>query len=154
MAYAIRSQLDPIGQLATVRQTLRALDPTVPMSNIRTLEAIVSDSLGEQRLSLTLLMAFALGALLLATLGLYGVVANGVVRRTQEMGVRMALGADAVRVLRMVLGQGLRLAGLGALVGVAGAAATSRLLRGVMVGVPFSMRCRTPMARMVCSSTV
>ncbi len=69
------------------------------------------------------------------TFGIYGVVANSVARRTQEMGVRMALGADAARVLRMVLGQGLRLVGVGAVIGLVGAVATSRLLTGVMVGV-------------------
>ncbi len=135
MSYAVRTEIDPNTLIGATRQALREMDPAVPMSEIRTLESIVKDSLGKQRLSLTLLGGFALGALLLATLGIYGVVANSVVRRTQEMGVRMALGADAGRVLRMVLGQGLRLVGVGAVVGLLGAVATSRLLTGVMVGV-------------------
>ena len=135
MSYAVRSEIDPTTLIGAARQALRELDPAVPMSEIRTLESIVTDSLGKQRLSLTLLGGFALGALLLATLGIYGVVANSVTRRTQEMGVRMALGADAARVLRMVLGQGLRLVGVGAVIGLVGAVATSRLLTGVMVGV-------------------
>ncbi|MCZ6916534.1 MAG: ABC transporter permease [Gemmatimonadetes bacterium] len=135
MAYALRTGLDPTVLVGGARLALRQLDPEVPMSDVRTLDAIVKDSLGQQRLSLTLIGGFAVGALLLAVLGLYGVVANNVVRRTQEMGVRMALGADAARVLRLVLGQGLRLAGIGAAVGLVGAIATSRFLEGVMVGI-------------------
>ena len=136
MSYAVRTAgLDPYTLLGSARGILRELDPEIPMSYIWTLDSIVHDSLGQQRLSLTLIVSFAVGALLLATLGIYGVVANSVVRRRQEMGVRIALGADAARVLRMVLGQGLRLVGVGTVVGLAGAFATARLLNGVMVGV-------------------
>jgi predicted permease len=135
LSYAVRTGADPIGVAPAVGAALRDLDPSVPMSQVRTLERIVDDSLGRQRLSLTLIAAFALGALLLAALGIYGVVANAVVRRTQEIGLRMALGASADSVVRLVLGRGLALAGTGALVGLVGAAWTSRLVAGVMVGV-------------------
>jgi ABC-type antimicrobial peptide transport system permease subunit len=102
---------------------------------VRTLDGIVDDSLGQQRLSLTLILTFALGALLLASLGIYGVVANSVVRRTQEIGVRMALGASAGGVVRLVLGQGLRVFMVGAVLGLVGATLTASVLEGVMVGV-------------------
>ena len=136
MSYAVRTAgLDPYSLLGSARGLIRELDPELPMSYIWTLDSIVHDSLGQQRLSLTLIVGFAVGALLLATLGIYGVVANSVVRRQQEIGVRIALGADAPRVLRLVLGHGLRLVGVGTVVGLAGAVATARLLNGVMVGV-------------------
>lgn len=135
MSYALRTETDPTALIAPARAALRSVDPTVPMPQVRTLDAIVRESLGQQELSLTLLGGFGLAALLLATLGLYGVVANGVVRRKQEMGVRMALGAEPRRVLNMVLSQGLRLAAVGALLGLIGAVAASRAIEGVMVGV-------------------
>lgn len=135
MDYVVRTDDDPLALTDLVRAAAREVDPTVPVSDLRTLDAIVADSLGRQRLSLTLLASFAGGALLLAILGVYGVVSNGVVRRRQEIGVRMALGADRRRVIGLVLGQGLRLAVAGAVIGVAGAVATSRLLNSVMVGV-------------------
>lgn len=135
LSYAVRTEIDPTTVLPAIRAVTRELDSEVPLSNVRTLESIVHDSIGKQRLSLTLILTFALGALVLATLGIYGVVSSAVVRRTQEIGVRMALGARSDQVVGMVVGQGLRLAVLGAAVGLLGATATSRVIEGVMVGV-------------------
>jgi predicted permease len=135
LAYAVRTELDPAGLTPGIRSVVRELDASVPVSAVRTLDRIVQESVGQQRLSLRLIVSFALGALLLATLGIYGVVSNAVVRRTQEIGVRMALGANADRVARMVLSQGLRLSTAGAVLGLVGALAASRVIEGIMVGV-------------------
>ena len=128
LSYAVRTGLDPSSLIGPVRGVIRGLDPGVPMSQVRRLDTIVRESLGQQELSLILLGGFGLGALLLATLGIYGVVSNSVVRRTQEMGVRMALGAEPGRVLAMVLNQGLWLAMVGAFLGLVGAFAASRVM--------------------------
>lgn len=125
----------PMGWIPSVRTTLREMDSELPLTDVRTLEELVRSSIGQQRLSLILVLGFALGAFLLAVLGLYGVVANSVVRRTREMGVRMALGADGRRVVAMVLGQGLRLTAVGAVLGLGGALFTARFLEGVVVGL-------------------
>jgi ABC-type antimicrobial peptide transport system permease subunit len=135
MSYVVRTSVDPVGLTPAARGALADLDASLPMASVRTLEEIVDASLGQQRLSLTLVVAFALGALLLATLGIYGVVSNSVVRRTREIGLRMALGADPSSVVAHVLRQGIVLAVSGALLGLVGAAATSRTLSSVVVGV-------------------
>jgi ABC-type antimicrobial peptide transport system permease subunit len=135
MSYVARTSVDPIGLTPSARAMLAELDASLPMAGVRTLEEIVDASLGQQRLSLTLVVAFALGALLLTTLGIYGVVSNAVVRRTREIGLRMALGADPSSVVGDVLRQGVVLAVAGALIGLVGAVAMSRTLSSVVVGV-------------------
>jgi predicted permease len=135
LSYAVRTSVPPESAMPGIRAAARELAASVPIAGVRTLDGIVDDSLGQQRLSLTLILTFALGALLLASLGIYGVVANSVVRRTQEIGVRMALGASAGGVVRLVLGQGLRVFMVGAVLGLVGATLTASVLEGVMVGV-------------------
>ncbi len=135
MSYVVRTTVDPETLIGTVRAVVREIEPSAAVTDIRTLDAIVRASLGKQRLSLTLLVIFAGGALMIAMLGIYGVVSNGVARRTQEIGVRVALGADRATVVRMVLSHGVRLAVVGATIGVIGAIATGSLLRNVMFGV-------------------
>jgi ABC-type antimicrobial peptide transport system permease subunit len=102
---------------------------------VRTLEAIVDEALSQERLELGLVGAFALAALLLSALGIYGVVANAVVRRRPEIGVRMALGAGAGRVAGMVLSQALRLVLIGVVLGLAGAWAASRFIAAILYAV-------------------
>jgi putative ABC transport system permease protein len=135
LSFVVRASGDASGLVPALRAVLEELDPQLPLTAVRPMDEIVRDALGRERLSLTLLVAFALGALLLAALGLYGVVANTVTRRTHEMGVRMALGADRRRVVGMVLGQGLRLATLGLVVGIAGAVALAPALETLTVGL-------------------
>jgi len=107
------------------------------------MEEIVGESVRQQRLSAVLIAGFALGALVLATMGLFGVVSGSVTRRRHEFAVRLALGADHGRVLRLVLGDGARLVGLGLLLGAPGIYVAGRLIRGVLVGVspldPFTL---------------
>jgi len=126
---------DPLALMPAARAAVAEIDPGLAVSEVRTLEGIVAEALGEERLNLELVTAFALAALLLSALGIYGVVANTVVRRLPEIGVRMALGAEAGRVARMVLAQGLRLVSVGVLVGLAGAWAASRSVAALLYGV-------------------
>jgi putative ABC transport system permease protein len=99
------------------------------------MEQIMGDLLRPQSTSAVAIAAFALGALLLAAMGLFGVVSSSVTRRRHEVAVRLALGADHGRVLRLVMGEGAQLVGIGVLIGVPGIYAAGRLIRGVLVGV-------------------
>jgi putative ABC transport system permease protein len=124
--------------VSEVRAAVRRVDPQLAMSQVRTLDELVHEALRQPRLSAVLLAGFSLGALLLAAMGLYGVVAGAVNRRRHELAVRLALGADHRRVLRLVIGEGALLVLLGVLVGVPGIYLASRLIGGVLVGVsPF-----------------
>lgn len=126
---------DPLELMPSVRAVVAELDPRLAVSDVRTLEGMVSEALGQERLNLGLVASFALAALLLAGLGIYGVVSNGVVRRRPEIGVRMALGAEAGNVERMVLLQGLRLVLAGVAVGIVGAWGASRFAAALLYGV-------------------
>lgn len=132
----VRSEgADPLGLVSPVRQAIRTLDPLVPVSDIRTMTEVRSASLGRQRLLFVVGSVFGALALLLGALGIYGVVADGVVRRTREIGVRMALGAGSSAVARMVAGEAGRLALAGIALGLLGAALLSKVLQGLLYGV-------------------
>lgn len=136
--YVVRSPRPADSLVSDVRAAVRRVDPALPVSEVRPIEELVDASLGRQRLSATLIGTFALGALVLAAMGLFGIVSAAVVRRRTELGIRMALGADARRVFRLVLGDGLLLVGIGLLIGIPGVWAAGRLLEGLLVGVsPF-----------------
>jgi putative ABC transport system permease protein len=133
---AIRTRLDdPHTLVPAVRAVLRELDPTVPAFRIQTFEEVVWRSLWRQRLQGEVLGVFASLALLLASVGLYGVIAYAVTQRTRELGVRMALGATRGHVLGLVLGQSARLALLGVAVGLAVALALGRVVATLLHGV-------------------
>jgi ABC-type antimicrobial peptide transport system permease subunit len=112
-----------------------AIDPTIPLANAETMEAIVERSMIRLSFTMTLLGVAAVVALLLAALGLYGVVSYVVARRTSEIGVRIALGARAAEVQRLVVGRSLALAALGMLAGTSGALVLTRVLRTVLFGI-------------------
>ena len=118
-----------------VRAAVGRVDPQLAIADVQTMEEVVRESLRQPRLSAVLLAGFSLGALLLAAMGLYGVVAGSVSHRRHELAVRLALGADHGGVLRLVLGEGARLVLVGLLVGVPGIYLASRLIDGVLVGV-------------------
>jgi predicted permease len=126
---------DPLEAVGIVNEALRAVDPRLPMINPRTVEAIVADSLSATSFTLLLLGIAAGIALLLGTVGIYGVLSYIVGRRFQEIGVRMALGAPAQVVLRSVVGQGMKLTGVGLLVGLFAAWGLSRALASLLYGV-------------------
>jgi predicted permease len=129
MSFVMRAPSDP-GRLSTaMRDAVRAVDPTQPVSQIRLMTRMVNNSLAPRRFVVTVLGVFAAMALAMALIGLYGVISYAVTQRTQELGVRVALGAQPMEILRLVLGQGMKLAGLGAAVGLVASLAVSRFLR-------------------------
>ncbi len=125
---AVRTPLTPKATEAAVRATLNKIDPGLPISQPTTMTDVVNQSLGQQRLTMLLLGAFAAVALLLATVGIYGAVAYTVEQRTGEIGVRMALGAQTMDVLRLVVKQGMTPVLIGLVLGIGSALALGRLL--------------------------
>jgi putative ABC transport system permease protein len=133
-----RTNGDPDHLVPVVRQTVREIDPGLPAYSPTSLAAVVSESMGERRFSMLLLAAFALVALFLAAVGIYGVVAYTVSQRTQEIGVRLAIGAERHDVLALVVGGGMKLALVGVAIGLAGALGLSRLIATMLFSVtPF-----------------
>ncbi|MEO8755446.1 MAG: ABC transporter permease [Casimicrobiaceae bacterium] len=126
-----RSASDPLALVPSIRRELRALDPTQPLTDIETMDDRVADSLGTVRLQSVLLSLFSMLALVLAAVGIYGVVAYAVVQRTREIGIRMALGATAAGVRRLVLRQGMRPVLGGAIVGMLGSIGLAQLIRSM-----------------------
>jgi putative ABC transport system permease protein len=135
LTMVIRSAGDPAALAGATRAIVAALDRDLAVANVRTLDQVVADSVGARRLTLLLLGLFGGVALLLALVGIYGVTAYGVSQRSREMGIRLALGAAPGAVRWMVLGEGLRLAGLGLAAGLALALTGARVLRSQLYGV-------------------
>jgi predicted permease len=135
MHVALRSSGDTLTIAAGLREAVRAADPDLPVSNLAPLTALVNDSMTQPRFAMLLLVSFAGLALLLAAIGMYGVVSYSVTQRTQEIGVRIALGAGRGNVLGMVLAQGARLAVLGIAIGLLTALAVTRLMKSFLYGV-------------------
>jgi putative ABC transport system permease protein len=129
---------DPLQLLAPLRTEVLALDGNLPVSRPQVLATMVADSVGDRRFQTTLLALFALVALALAGQGIYSVVALSVAQRTREIGIRMALGADRLLLVRMVVGGGLRTALLGVALGLTGALAGTRALASQVYGVSTS----------------
>ena len=135
MTMVMRTASDPGRLAAAAVSQVRALDPNLPISAPRTMTDVVSDSVARPRLTMVLLGVFAAAALLLASIGIYGVMAHSVTQRTAEIGLRIALGAGAGRVLAMVLRHGGFLIGSGLALGAAGAVAITRLMTSLLFGV-------------------
>lgn len=132
MNLVVRSTGDTAPLLSAIRAAVRELDPTVPLFQVHTLEELRAASIRQDRLVLWLIAGFSGVALLLAALGTYGVIAFAVAQRTQEIGIRIAVGAQSRDILQLVLNQGIRLIALGAVIGLVTAVAASRLIAALL----------------------
>ncbi len=135
MRVVMRTSIAPEEMENTLRQVVRSLDPQLPLTNVRTMEDAISESEGPRRFHTTVLAAFALGAVLLAILGIYSVITFSVLQRVHEMAVRFALGAQPGQVIWLVLSTGLKLGVIGCAVGLVGAMASTRLLKSLLFEV-------------------
>jgi putative ABC transport system permease protein len=138
MSWVIRTHRAPTSLIPEVRNTVRAIDPRLPLEQVRTMDEIVSDALRQQRISAVLIAGISLGALLLAAMGLFGLMSGTVTRRRHELAVRMALGAGHDRVIRLVMREGAALVAIGLLIGIPVVFLGGRFLQGMLYGVsPF-----------------
>src|SRR5947199_4776644 len=133
--YVVRSNQDLAGLLPTIRREIQAIDPALPLANVRTFQTVIADSIAPRRLSVILLGVFAGVAVLLASVGIYGVMSFLVVQRTHEIGVRMALGAQRSDVLKLILGRSLKLISAGAGIGLIVALMSTSTLRALLYNV-------------------
>lgn len=130
-----RTAGDPASVGAALVRKIHELDPTVTVIDVQTMAERMGSSLARQRFSTVMLGAFAMFALMLAIVGVYGIMSHVVTQGTHDIGVRMALGAERGRILRMVLRQGMELAVVGVMLGLLGAAAVTRVMAGLLYGV-------------------
>jgi putative ABC transport system permease protein len=135
MALIVRTASDPKGFVDSIRREVLAVDAEQPIYDVSAMVDVVSRSVFLPRVSMLLLSAFAISALLLAVVGIYGVVSYTVTQRTRELGVRMALGADASSTLRLVLGRSMLLIGAGTVCGLVASVGVTRLMAGLLYGV-------------------
>ncbi|HKG60270.1 MAG TPA: ABC transporter permease [Pyrinomonadaceae bacterium] len=135
MTLLVRTTTDPLSLVGAVRGAVLSIDPNQPIANISTLEKVVDESIAPRRLNMLLMALFGGLAMLLSAVGIYGLLSHAVTQRTQEMGIRMALGAQVSDVLKLVLKQGMMLALAGEAIGLIGAFALTRLIRGLLFGV-------------------
>jgi len=135
LSVVARASGDPLGLVPAVRRELAGLDKDLPLSNVRTMEQVLAESVARRRFQMLLIAAFAGIGLLLAAVGIYGVISYSVAQRRHEIGVRMALGARAPDILRLVVGQGLGLALAGVGVGLLAAFALTRVMSSLLYGV-------------------
>ena len=138
MILLVRTSSEPTAIISSVQRAVWTIDPNQPIADVKTMEQIVSDSVAQPRFNMFLMGMFGVLALLLAVVGIYGLLSYAVTQRKQELGIRMALGANRVDVLKLVLRQGMTLALLGEAVGLIAALALTRVMRGLLFGIgPF-----------------
>lgn len=135
LAIVARTATDPKTLVAGVRREVAQIDSDLPVSNIATMEEVMAESIWQPRLYAMLFAVFAGGALVLAVIGIYGVMAYIVITRTHEIGIRMALGATARDVFKLIVGRGMKLTAIGLVLGVGGAFALTRLMRGLLFNI-------------------
>jgi putative ABC transport system permease protein len=135
LSWAIRTERDPEQLIDEVRTAIHQIDPQLALANVQSMSDVVKHSLSQQRVSAVLIGGFAAGGLLLAAMGLFGVVSAAVTRRRHELAVRLALGAEHGRVLRLVLSEGAQLVLLGVAIGVPGTYFSGRAISATLVGV-------------------
>jgi len=131
----VRTASDPVALAAAVTDVIHKADSNLPVTHVMTMDGLLTDSISPRRFSATLVGVFAVLAVVLAAVGIYGVMSYTVSQRTQEIGVRMALGAQLTSVRRMILGQTLKLTLIGVALGLAGAFVVARFLTSLLFGV-------------------
>jgi putative ABC transport system permease protein len=134
-ALVVRTSVEPMSVATSVRNAIWAVDKDQPVANIDTMDHIVSEAVARQRFSMLLLAIFAALALVLAAVGIYGVMSYSVAQRTREIGIRIALGAKRTDVLKMTVKQGLKLVGLGLLIGLVVAFMLTRVMASLLFGI-------------------
>jgi putative ABC transport system permease protein len=135
LSWVVKTRTDPFSVATAVRREFDAIDPQLSPSKIRSMEQLISESTTRENFNMLLLTVFAAVALLLAAVGIYGLMSYAVEQRTQEIGIRMALGADRGEMMKLILRQGMLLAGIGIAIGVAAAYGLTRVLSGLLFGV-------------------
>ena len=135
MTFVLRTERDPLSLVSTVRQSIRDLDPELPITDVMTMEEVVATTLARPRTVATLLSIFALMALVLAGVGVYGVMSYSVAQRTQEIGIRIALGASRSTLIGTIFGETLTLAAIGLAVGLTAAFVLTRIVETRLPGV-------------------
>jgi len=135
VGWLIRTKTDPLAAASSIRHEFEALDGQLTPSKVLTMETVIKDSTTRENFNMLMLTVFASVALLLAALGIYGLMSYAVEQRTQEIGIRMALGAGRAEMMKMILGQGMRLVVAGVVIGLAAAFGLTRLLAGLLFGV-------------------
>jgi putative ABC transport system permease protein len=135
MTVVVRTNEEPMSMAAAVRSRIQEVDKDQPVYNLATMEQLLTKSIAQPRFSTLLLGVFALLALTLTAIGVYGVVSYTIAQRTREIGIRMALGAQVRDVLRLVIGQGLKMVLIGIAIGLAGAGALSHVMKSLLFGV-------------------
>jgi putative ABC transport system permease protein len=135
MTLVVRATQDPTRLVADIRQIVQSIDPDQPLGDVRTMQSMAAESVAPQRLTMLVSILFAALALVLAVVGLYGVISYSVAQRTHEFGVRMALGAERRDILKLVVGQGSRMILVGVGMGILGALALTRFVSSLLYGV-------------------
>jgi len=136
--FIARTTADPASLAAALRREIAAVDADLPVYDVRTMNQVIAESVAQRRFTMGLLAIFAFAALGLAALGLYGVISYAVTQRTREIGLRMALGGRRLDVLGLVVGQGMKMAMIGALAGLLASLVLTRLMKGLLYGVSAS----------------
>ncbi len=135
MNVVVRTSTDPGSFISSIPREVINIDKNVPVTDLLTMETLISESVGERRFHLLLMGLFAGLALLLAGIGIYGILSYSVRQRTQEMGIRMALGATQKQILQLIVNQGMRLALIGAAIGVAASFGVTRFLQSLLYAI-------------------
>jgi putative ABC transport system permease protein len=135
MNLTVRTSVEPKSTLGAIQAAIREVDKDQPVYQVQTMEELIRDSVGTRRFAMTILLLFAALALVLAMSGIYSVISYSVTQRTQEIGIRMALGARGADVLRLLLGQFMRLTVVGIALGLVGAYALTRLMTSLLFEV-------------------
>ncbi|MBS1806991.1 MAG: ABC transporter permease [Acidobacteria bacterium] len=135
MTIVVKSAIDPLQMINAARQQVTAVDPDQPVYDVRTMYQIKAESISSERLNLTLLSVFAVVALILAIVGIYGVMSYSVTQRTHEIGIRLALGANHTDVLKLVIGQGMKLAMVGTVIGLGAAYVLTSWMKTLLFGI-------------------